>query len=96
MGGEEQAQGNAKKGSKNICSIWEARKFFSVFKYIYCILQTVCLLTEEIHWPAEITEEGIENETMQVKSGLCAFALACIDGITNFLPNCVFWSREVK
>lgn len=49
VGGEEQAWENAKKGSKKACSIWEARKFFSVFKYIYCILQIVCLLTEEIH-----------------------------------------------
>lgn len=38
----------------------------------------------------EIIEEGIKNDTMQVKAGLCVFALACTNGISNFLPRCVF------
>lgn len=42
----------------------------------------------------EIIEE--ENYTMEVKAGLHVFALACKDSISNFLPSCVFWSREVK
>lgn len=38
----------------------------------------------------EITEEGAENDTVPVTASLCAFALACANGISNFLPRCVF------
>lgn len=88
VGGEEQAWENAKKGSKNACSIWES---FSLSLNIFTALSRLSVYLQKRSTDLlEIIEEGIENDTMQVKAGLCVFASACTDGISNFLPRCVF------